>query len=402
MDLIGCVLWQWLAVLAAVGACVACAADVEALLQADFETNPRHTGWTARPGKEKRGAPAWTDEEVQSGAHCLTAADGSWLSPAFAVQPCEWYSLAFQSKAKGQGYWAAFFYDEKGNELAADCYASVYKSGKWQANQTCFRGRARTVQARLAFQPLERKRIWIDDVVVRPMGRRAAAEWADTLYATLPPLAWQPPPERGTLLPQAIEKLRTGRTLRIVMLGDSIINDTSNSPWDALLERAYPGARVEVVISVRGGTGCTYYKDGNRVQEYVLDYQPDLLIIGGISHGHDAEAIRSVVKQVRAASSAEIMVTTGAVANSRRCRSEFLKHTRLPQEQAVALTDGFIGRARAMAEEERCEFLDTRAIWDAYVKKAGESEDWFRRDVIHANDRGKQVLGRVLERYFAR
>ena len=401
MDLIGCVPWQALAVLAAVGACAACAADAEALLQADFETSPRHTGWTARPGKDKRGAPAWTDEEVQSGAHCLTAADGSWLSPAFPVRPFEWYSVEFQSKAKGQGYWAAFFYDEKGSELAADCYASVYKSGKWQANRTSFRGRARAVQARLAFLPLEGKRIWIDDVAVRPMERRAAAEWADALYATLPPLAWQPAPERWTLLPKAIGKLRTGKTLRIVMLGDSIVNDTSNSPWDALLERAYPGARVEVVISVRGGTSCTYYKDENRVQEYVLDYKPDLLIIGGISHGYDADAIRSVVRQVRAGSACEIMLTTGAVANSRRCRSEFLKHTRLPKEKAIELVDGFAARVRNVAAEERCEFLDTRAIWDAYAENAGKPVDWFRRDIIHANDRGKQVLGRILERYFA-
>ena len=63
----------------------AVAADAGALVSADFETDPLQAGWTGKPGKNATGAPAWADGAAHSGTHCLTAADGSWESPAFAV-----------------------------------------------------------------------------------------------------------------------------------------------------------------------------------------------------------------------------------------------------------------------------------------------------------------------------
>ncbi|MCY3023108.1 MAG: SGNH/GDSL hydrolase family protein [Planctomycetota bacterium] len=370
------------------------------LLSADFETDPLQSGWKHKAGANGSLSPAWTDAEAHGGKRCITAAEGSWESPAFPVMPFQFYRLEFFSKAAGLGYWSVFFYNEKGDALASDCYASVYESEGWIRNETCVRGRLNAVTARACFTPLDGKRLFIDDVSVRPMERRAAAEWTDALCATLPPLHYRPPKGRWQLIPKTMEKLRHGAKLRIVLLGDSIVNDTSNSPWDALLERAYPGAQIEVVISVRGGTGCQYYRQENRVKEYVFGYAPDLLVVGGISHGYDAEAIREVVRQVRAASGAEVLIMSGAVANAERCRAEFVKHSGLPAEKAEEKVAAFPERIKAVAAEEKCEFLDMRAIWDEYMKGAAKPEEWFRRDIIHANDRGKQILGRVLERFF--
>ena len=92
---------------------------------------------------------------------------------------------------------------------------------------------------------------------------------------------------------------------------------------------------------------------------------------------------------------------TGAMANAQHCRTEFIKYAKGSKEQAAAQADVFPERIRAVAAEEKCEFLDMRGIWDEYVKNAGKPEEWFRRDIIHANDRGKQILGRVLERFLA-
>jgi len=372
-----------------------------ALLSADFETNPLQAGWTPKPGNDEAGAPAWSDALGHGSAHCITVADGTWASPEFAVTPFEFYRLEFFSKAEGLGYWATFYCDEQANILAADCHSSIYKSDDWLKHESCFRAHAKAVKAKVCFQPIDYYRIWIGDVSVGHVDRRAVVEWADALYATLPPLKYVVPASRGSLIPRAMESLKAGRRLRLVMLGDSIVNDTGNSPWDALLERRYPGARLEVVISVKGGTGCQYYKDENRVKEYVLDFAPDLVIIGGISHGYDAEAMRSVVRQIRAGCGAEILIMTGAVANTERCRAEFIKHAGKNAEQAAARADAFPQRVQAMAAEEKCEFLDLRSIWDEYVKNASRPEDWFRRDIVHANDRAKQILARVLERYFA-
>ena len=137
-------------------------------------------------------------------------------------------------------------------------------------------------------------------------------QWADRLYATLPPINVKAVPRPGKRLDRSLQKLRDGQTLRIVMLGDSIINDTGNSPFDVLLERKYPKAKVEVITSVRGGGGCQYYKLENRVEQYVLQYRPDLLVIGGISNDGPA-SVREVIHQVRAKQDPDILVMSGAV-----------------------------------------------------------------------------------------
>ncbi len=42
----------------------------------------------------------------------------------------------------------------------------------------------------------------------------------------------------------------------------------------------------------------------------------------------------------------------------------------------------------------------TRTVWDEYMLRSYRPQDWFMRDIIHANNRGKHVLGRILARYF--
>jgi hypothetical protein len=197
-----------------------------------------------------------------------------------------------------------------------------------------------------------------------------------------------------------MRKLRSGETLRIVMLGDSIINDTGNSAYDVLLERMYPGSRVEVVTSVRGGTGCTYYQLEDRVQSYVIDLKPDLLIIGGISHGHDPEAVRSVIRQVRTKSNPDILVMSGAVSFPPDYDKIFLKLS--PRERTIAIRrlKNYRPGLERVAQQEKAAYLDFRTQWDAYVQSVRKHPMWLHRDYVHANARGRQVLARVLEAYF--
>ncbi len=77
------------------------------------------------------------------------------------------------------------------------------------------------------------------------------------------------------------------------------MGNTSASSFELLLMRDYPKCKIVKIASLRSSTGCTYYKDENRVQDYVLKHNPDLLVIGGISNRGDAEAVRSVIRQVR-------------------------------------------------------------------------------------------------------
>jgi lysophospholipase L1-like esterase len=197
-----------------------------------------------------------------------------------------------------------------------------------------------------------------------------------------------------------MRKLRAGETVRIVMLGDSIVNDTGNSAYDVLLERMYPGARVEVVTSVRGGTGCTYYRLENRVQSYVLDFKPDLLIVGGISHGHDPEAVRSVIRQVRAQSDPDILLMTGAVSFPPDYDTMFSELSPRDRTIAIRRVKNYRPGLERVARQEKVAFLDFRAHWDAYEQRVRKHPMWLRRDYVHANARGRQVLARVLEAYF--
>jgi len=58
-------------------------------------------------------------------------------------------------------------------------------------------------------------------------------------------------------------------------------------------------------------------------------------------------------------------------------------------------------RLREMAAEENVEYLDMTTPWAQYVVASGRSTGSFKRDHVHGNDRGKQILGRILAAYFA-
>ena len=68
---------------------------------------------------------------------------------------------------------------------------------------------------------------------------------------------------------------------------------------------------------------------------------------------------------------------------------------------AVALDDmeQFSARMRRMCREERVEFFDIRNAWEDYMLRSYKPYDFFARDSIHGNSRGKQVVARILARY---
>jgi len=217
----------------------------------------------------------------------------------------------------------------------------------------------------------------------------------DALYGAMEPVKFAPPADRWKYLPETMKRLNEGETLRVVMLGDSIIGDTSSSQWDKLLERMYPKCKVVKVTSVRGSTGCWWYRDENRVQEWVLKHKPDLLMIGGISQKSDIEAIRSVINQVRAAANPEIMLMTGAFGEYRPKKGT--------NWTAILGYNGdeYRAKLKVLAADEKCEFLDMTLAWGEYIAESSKAMGWFKRDPVHANERGFQILGRILQKYFA-
>jgi len=174
------------------------------------------------------------------------------------------------------------------------------------------------------------------------------------------------------------------------------VNDTSSSKYELLLGRRHPKCRIEKITSVRGSTGCWWYKEENRVKEYVVDHAPDLLMIGGISQRDDVDSIREVVRQVRAAlePDPEILLMTGAFGT----RQDPASNPAWTFEVDPA-GSGYRSRLLRLAGEEGCAFLDLTGPWGRYVKDQPQHVGWFMRDPVHANERGFQILGRIVERY---
>ena len=227
--------------------------------------------------------------------------------------------------------------------------------------------------------------------------RTAAA--VEAIDAEMPRVEYVPPAGRWGRLPRTAAILKAGGELRVVMLGDSIVNDTSRSAWEQRLLRNVrgvnvPGLTVTKVTSVRGGTGCWWYREPPCVQRYVLAHRPDLVVIGGISHHDDIAAVREVVRQIRGGDGpADILLMTPA----------FGTVDPADDAQWTAALDpagtDFRNQLVLLADELQVGLLDMSAAWGRYVRGSGHEIAWFKRDVVHANERGEQILGSILAAY---
>ena len=216
----------------------------------------------------------------------------------------------------------------------------------------------------------------------------------DAIYATMDPVVYNPPVNRFANIPVTMNKLHNGAELRMVLLGDSIMGNTSSSSFELLMMRDYPKCNVIKIASLRSGTGCKYYQEENRVQSYVLDYKPDLLVIGGISNG-DAEAVRSVIKQVRAQKpNTEVLLLTPVFG---AYRDEQIKTFTYDIDTT---TNNYRFNLLKVAADEKCAFFDMAGPLWRYIQTSGMTPGWFMADNTHANSRGCQIIGRLLEAWF--
>jgi lysophospholipase L1-like esterase len=222
----------------------------------------------------------------------------------------------------------------------------------------------------------------------------SAIEQIDAIYATMDPVVYNPPAGRFTHIPKTKRTLAKGGDLRMVLLGDSIMGNTSASLFELLLMRDYPACNVVKIPSLRSSTGCQYYKEENRVQEYVLRHNPDILVIGGISNT-DAESVRSVIRQVRAKRPGQEVLLLTPVFGA--YNDEQVKE--MPRE-IDATTSNFRHDMMKVAVDENCAFFDIAGpLWE-YIRNSGKTVGWFMGDRVHANARGNQLIGRLLEAWF--
>ena len=365
-------------------------AQKSARLHEDFTRPDSLSGWTLRSDTSVQDLPPLSFD-----SSTLHFTGYRLESPTFAVTPLRYYRLDIVSQSAQKLLWGIVFYDSRDTMLLADVYSSIDSSTALQTHTFYFQSKTNAERAQLWIPARPAQEVIIDEVRITLASPEAVRRWADSVYASIPPVTFRPDPDRFQLLPATYQALKSEKKLRVVMLGNSIINDTGNSAWEQLVETLYPGSDLEVITSVRGSTGCQYYQENNRVDTFVVQYQPDLLIIGGISHGNDTAAIHNVIRQVRAKMqpAPEILVMSGPVGEQGDPRGN-------PDFTLEPRAEDFRSQLQAMAADAEVAYFDMKTEWGKYINGSGKEYDYFLRDPVHANARGRQVLARMLETFF--
>lgn len=211
-----------------------------------------------------------------------------------------------------------------------------------------------------------------------------------TIQAEMPQGQFSPPPPDWIHLQRTRRILTEGGTLRLLALGDSIVNDTMRSGWVAKLSEAYPEADIRATVYVRGGGGCQHYREESRIAKHVIPRKPDLVFIGGISQ-RDMESISEVIHRLRSdLPDVEILLASGTFGTA---------DPRSPEELSNAPHSGtgVYGQSlKRLAAEERCAYLDMTTPWAEYIRSANVHPHLFYRDRVHANEYGEQILSKIL------
>ena len=205
----------------------------------------------------------------------------------------------------------------------------------------------------------------------------------------MPPGQFTKPPADWTHLRRTRRILAEGGELRLLALGDSIVNDTMRSGWVAQLQEAYPKAAIQATVFVRGGGGCQHYREEGRVEKYIVPRNPDLVYIGGISQ-KDIASIGEVIRQLRAGlPDVEILLATGTFGTADPRDPATL--AKAPHSGTGAMVGAQVTRRR------RTLCLSRHDCALGGIHPLGEMHPHlFYRDVVHANEFGEQILAKIM------
>jgi lysophospholipase L1-like esterase len=212
----------------------------------------------------------------------------------------------------------------------------------------------------------------------------------ETIQKEMPEGRFSAPPQDWKNLERTRKILVEGGELRLMAVGDSIVNDTMRSGWVAKFQEAYPKASIKATVYVRGAGGCQHYKAEKRVEKVILPRQPNLIYIGGISQ-KDIESIREVIHQIRAGlPDVEILLATGTFGTTDPRDPVALSNA------SHSGTGSYGQELRRLAAEEHCAYLDMTTPWAEYIRSSKLHPHLFYRDVVHANEYGEQILAKIM------
>jgi hypothetical protein len=246
----------------------------------------------------------------------------------------------------------------------------------------------------------------VSDITVTRVDYKTAAKWSDSLYAELPQIDFEPAEDSFELLPKTASALKSGEPWRVVMLGDSIMNDSYNSVFQALVKRDYPQSNLDYIISVRGSTGCWFYEEPENFKEYVTKHKPDLLIIGGVSNLNTKsipaafKSIENVIEQAKSIGCEILLLSAPHSVDWRQLDEDARVLAGQKWDEGTISPKLIHTPFRKLAEKCGIAFWNMTVPMADYIAVSGEPHNYFNRDFIHNNDRGKQIIARILQKYF--
>lgn len=352
---------------------------------------------------------------------------GKLVSPRIALPKVNaYYRLSFTASAPVRSYEAVAFYDAEGN-MVADNYDVIYGVGEKSSSYSRLVFAQEGVkEAEVFFQST--KGCTVTDVKFESATSEEAAAWCDEVYSRLPPVAVEPTGDTFLSAPKTLDALKTGKPWRILLLGDSIVQDTFHSQFHALVKRVFPKSDITWLVSVRGSTGCWFYRNPENFAKYVEAYRPDCVIVGGISNWNanddypvtGNETIFEVGDMIRALG-VELIVASPALSVDTRLPKGAEDMAPVPARvwdaTAEAEVLGFIGHSPSnpdagLSPERFAElkagcakrgwgFIDAFTPSYRWLYESGRPYQFYSRDYYHSGELGKQIIGRIMLAHFA-
>ncbi len=364
---------------------------------------------------------------------------GKLISPRIAIPKAgAYYKVSFTASAPERSFECVAFYDAAG-KMVADNYDVVYPDGMGNGEEGTGKGKQGMRYSRVVFaqEGVKAAEVFFQsargctasDVTFEVSSPEEAAAWCDKVYAKVPVVKVEPDGKAFLSAPKTLEALKTGRPVRILLLGDSIIQDTFHSQFHALLKRAYPKSEVTWLMSVRGGTGCWYYRVAENFETYVAAYRPDCVIVGGISNWQPPKPdypvsgngdVYEVGEMIRSRGM-ELIVVSPTLSVDTRMKEYSREFTPLApraynasaEKEALSLTiDKYSKLPSGLSPEGLAElkaecarrgwgFIDAFTPAYRWLYESGKPWSWHNRDYVHSGELGKQVIARIMLAHLA-
>jgi acyl-CoA thioesterase-1 len=209
---------------------------------------------------------------------------------------------------------------------------------------------------------------------------------------------WPIQASRVQFLKATIDKLKAGRSLKIVAFGDSITaGGEASRPelifwqrWADDLQQKHPGARVTAVNGATGGD--TTVQGLQRLETKVLKEKPDLVLIAFGMNDHNVGSVpipqfeknlKQMIDRVRKDTGAEVVLLSTFPPNP---KWKFGSHHMADYAAAT----------QQVARETASAYADIFNNWQAIAARK-KPEDLLANDINHPNDFGHWIYFRVLQ-----